>query len=91
MDTCRSLSSDLIQRHIKLDEYEHDLHNDLQKGNFKLHTDKSTIQKYAEIFKLSNHERKALSLRMPRKDYFEIKAKALKILVPRKAVLSAEW
>ena len=54
-----------------------------------MHTDKETIHKYAQIFKSSNHERKALSLRMPRNDYFEIKAKALELGMPYQALINS--
>jgi predicted DNA binding CopG/RHH family protein len=73
----------------KLDKEELALHKLLEQGKFELKTDKKTLNKYAQIFKHSNNERKALSLRMPKKDYLDIKAKALELGLPYQALINS--
>ncbi len=73
----------------ELDEYETDLYNEIQKGNFILRSDEEIKREYANIFKFNNNERKALSIRMPRNDYFEIKAKALELGMPYQSLINS--
>ncbi len=73
----------------KLDREETKLHAELKKGNFKLVNDKATLEKYATIFKHSNHERKAVSLRILKNDYYAIKAKALELGMPYQSLINS--
>lgn len=72
-----------------LDPEEKKLHKALKAGNFSLRDDQKTIKKYAEIFKESNRQRKAISLRVPMPDYFAIKAKALEMGLPYQALINS--
>lgn len=51
--------------------------------------DKTIIDKYAKIFKHNNNERKALSLTMPKDDYFGIKACALALGMPYQSLINS--
>lgn len=57
----------------KLDDEELSLHQMLRDGKMIIQQE-NTKEKYAKIFKASNHKRRALSLRMPENDYINIKA-----------------
>ncbi len=72
-----------------LDAEELEIHNHLRNGELVLHSDKTTKEKYAKIFKIANHKRKALSLRMPENDYIEIKARALTLGLPYQALINS--
>lgn len=72
-----------------LDDEELLIHNELREGKLLLHTDESTKNKYAKIFKESNHKRRALSLRMPENDYIGIKSKALALGIPYQALINS--
>jgi predicted DNA binding CopG/RHH family protein len=73
----------------KLDEEEQSIHDELTQGKLTLHTDQATKGKYAQIFKASNHKRRALSLRMPENDYIGIKTKALTLGMPYQALINS--
>ncbi len=72
-----------------LDDEELSIHHDLISGKYVLHTDEGTKNKYAKIFKESNHRRKALSLRMLENDYIGIKAKALALGMPYQVLINS--
>lgn len=65
------------------------LHAALQQGKLEFHNDPQTLQHYAEIFKNSAKQRKAISLRIPKQDYFAIKAKAAKLGLPYQALINS--
>ena len=71
-----------------LDEEELALHQALQAGGFCFKDDPTTIKKYAEIFKESSRQRKAISLRVPTQDYFAIKTKASELGLPYQALIN---
>ncbi len=72
-----------------LDEEELALHQALQAGDFRFKDDLGTIKKYAEIFKESSRQRKAISLRVPTQDYFAIKTKASELGLPYQALINS--
>ena len=72
-----------------LDEEELALHNELRHGKVTVHTDKATKDVYANIFKLANRKRKALSLRMLEQDYIGIKTKALALGMPYQVLINS--
>ncbi len=72
-----------------LDEEELVLHKALQAGDFNFQNDQKTIKKYAEIFKESRRQRKAISLRIPTQDYFAIKTKASELGLPYQALINS--
>ena len=72
-----------------LDEEEKALHDALQAGEFHFDNSFSTINRYAEIFKESNKQRKAISLRIPTQDYIAIKSKALEMGLPYQALINS--
>lgn len=72
-----------------LDEEELAFHNELRHGEVIVHTDKATKDAYANIFKLANHKRKALSLRMLEQDYIGIKTKALALGMPYQVLINS--
>jgi predicted DNA binding CopG/RHH family protein len=72
-----------------LDEEELALHQALQAGDFLFKDDPTTIKKYAEIFKESSRQRKAISLRVPTQDYFAIKTKASELGLPYQALINS--
>ncbi len=65
------------------------LHQALQHGEFQFHNDDKTINKYAEIFKNSAKQRKVISLRIPKQDYFAIKAQASHLGIPYQALINS--
>jgi predicted DNA binding CopG/RHH family protein len=73
----------------QLTEEEQAWHNALRSRKLEFHGDAKTIQKYAEIFKQSRKERKAISLRIPTQDYFAIKAKAANLGLPYQALINS--
>ena len=73
----------------ELDEEELAIHRQLKSGHFELDSSKKTIHHYAEIFKENNKQRKVISLRMPKQDYFAIKSKALELGMPYQALINS--
>jgi len=73
----------------ELDEEEQAIHNALVAGEYVSYGDPKTIKKYAEIFKNHAKQRKAISLRLPKQDYFAIKAKAVKLGLPYQALINS--
>ncbi len=65
------------------------LHEALTNGQFEFQNDSKTITKYAEIFTNSAKQRKAISLRLPKQDYFAIKAKAMQLGLPYQALINS--
>ena len=65
------------------------LHEALASGQFEFQNDSKTIAKYAEIFTNSAKQRKAISLRLPKQDYFAIKAKAAQLGLPYQALINS--
>ena len=65
------------------------LHAALTAGQFEFQNDSKTIAKYAEIFTNSAKQRKAISLRLPKQDYFAIKAKAMQLGLPYQALINS--
>ena len=68
---------------------EQHLHEALSSGQFEFQHDPQTIAKYAEIFTNSAKQRKAISLRLPKQDYFAIKAKATQLGLPYQALIDS--
>jgi predicted DNA binding CopG/RHH family protein len=66
----------------QLDAEEMAIHHDFRDGKLVLRSDKATKANYANIFKIANCKRKALSLRMPENDYLEIKSRVLALGLP---------
>src|SRR3990167_385559 len=73
----------------ELDEEEQALHQALLAGDFTFQSDPSILKKYAEIFKESSKQRKAISLRIPTQDYFAIKTKASELGLPYQALINS--
>jgi predicted DNA binding CopG/RHH family protein len=55
----------------------------------EFNSDNKTINKYAEIFKNHAKQRKVISLRLPKQDYFAIKAKAVQLGLPYQALINS--
>ncbi len=72
-----------------LDSEEAALHQALQIGEFEFQSDPKTVTKYAEIFKNNGEQRKAISLRIPKNDYFAIKLKASALGLPYQALINS--
>jgi predicted DNA binding CopG/RHH family protein len=67
---------------------EQEFHQLMMSDEAVFHSDAKTINKYAEIFKNNAKQRKAISLRIPKQDYFAIKAKALQLGLPYQALIN---
>jgi predicted DNA binding CopG/RHH family protein len=65
-----------------LDDEELDLYIEMKAGNYVLHTDNPTKEKYSNIFKEATRRSKAISLRLQENDYIGIKAKAIELGMP---------
>lgn len=72
-----------------LDAEELELHQALRAGDFHFKDDSTTLKKYAEIFKESSRQRKAISLRVPTQDYLAIKTKASELGLPYQALINS--
>ena len=79
----------LLEPIDELSDDEQALHSALREGKFTLHSDSKTLDRYAEIFKNSAKQRKAISLRIPTQDYFAIKAKASHLGIPYQALINS--
>lgn len=66
-----------------------ELHAALTNGAMRFHSDSKTINKYTEIFKDNAKQRKAISLRIPKQDYFAIRAKAVELGLPYQALINS--
>ena len=73
----------------ELDNEELEIYNEIKAGNYVLHSDEETKQRYAKIFKESNRRRRAISLRLQENDYIGIKAKAMELGIPYQSLINS--
>jgi predicted DNA binding CopG/RHH family protein len=73
----------------KLTTEEREFHQAMMSREAEFHSDSKTINKYAEVFKNHAKQRKAISLRLPKQDYFAIKAKAVQLGLPYQALINS--
>ena len=64
-------------------------HHMLMSDQAVIYDDPETINYYGEIFRNAAKERKAISLRIPTRDYFGIKAKAKNLGIPYQALINS--
>lgn len=79
----------LLEPIDQLDEEEQEIHNALVSGEYVLHTDKATKEKYAKIFKDANSRSKAISLRLKESDFNGIRARAMELGMPYQSLINS--
>jgi len=87
----KKYSIDLTQLEAvdKLDKEELELYDELKLGNYILHSDEKTKQKYANMFKDANRRSRAISLRLQENDYIGIKARAMELGIPYQSLINS--
>ena len=68
---------------------EQEFHDIMMSQEAVFHHDVKTINAYAEVFKNNAKQRKVINLRIPKQDYFAIKAKAVQLGLPYQALINS--